>query len=109
MVKSVVNCLTPEHTVMALSGHFNRNTAPGLRKDFLRLAREKGSSRIEIDLSNAVCSDTAGIAVMVEFVRVVRKQGGQLSFSGIDENTARMISLSRLDEIFKNMIVPEKK
>lgn len=109
MVKSQINCPTPDLTVMEIDGRFDRNTAPRIRRDFLRLAREKGTREIEINLSNALCADTSCIAVMVEILRAVRKQGGQLKLTGVDQNTVKMISLSQLDEIFRNVVVPDKK
>ncbi|MEN6440157.1 MAG: STAS domain-containing protein [Syntrophobacter sp.] len=109
MVKCQINYPTPNLTVMELDGRFDRNTAPQLRRDILKLAREKGAREIEINFSNAVCTDTCCIAVMVEILRAVLKQGGRLKISGIDDNTARMISLSQLDEIFKNVVVTDKK
>jgi len=109
MVKSQINCPTPNLAVMELDGRFDRNTAPRLRRDCLRLAREKGAHEIEINFSNAVCTDTSCVAVMVEILRAVLKRGGQLRLSGIDENTARMISLSQLDEIFRDVVVKDKK
>jgi anti-sigma B factor antagonist len=107
MVKSSVN--STENTVLQLDGRFDRNTAPKLRNDFLRLAREQGARQFEINLSNALCSDTSCIAVMIEILRAVRDRGGKLKISGMDANTARMISISQLDEMFEDVIIEGNK
>jgi anti-anti-sigma regulatory factor len=42
---------------------------------------------------------------MLEVFRAVRAKGGRIRFTGIDENTLRMISLSGLDELFASVVV----
>lgn len=109
MIKSQISCLSPEYAVLELRGLFDRNTAHKVRKDSLKLAQKQGSRELEINLTNARCIDTSCVAVLVEVLNLVRKQGGRLKLTGIDENTTRMISLSQLDEIFEDVIVAEKK
>ena len=108
MIKSQINRAGPEHTILELDGTFDRNTAHKVRKDSLKLAKKQGPHKLEIDLTNARCHDTSSVAVLVEILNAVRNQGGRLKLTGIDENTARMISLSQLDEIFEDALVAEK-
>ena len=109
MIKSLINRAGPEHTILELDGLFDRNTAHKVRKDSLRLAKKQGPHKLEIDLTNARCTDTSSVAVLVEVLNVLRNQGGRLKITGIDDNTARMISLSQLDEIFEDALVAEAK
>ncbi|MEM5789767.1 MAG: STAS domain-containing protein [Syntrophobacteraceae bacterium] len=109
MVKSQVRSPAPRQIVMELDGRFDKDTAPQLRRHFLKLARENGAEQIEINLSNALCTDTSCVAVMVEILNAVQKKGGKLKVSGVGENTARLITLSQLDKIFQDIIVVEKK
>ncbi len=109
MIKSLISCPSPEHAVLEFNGLFDRSTAHKVRRDSLKLVQKQGSRELEIDLTNARCIDTSCVAVLVEILNTVRKQGGKLKLTGIDDNTARMISLSQLDEIFEDVIVAEKK
>ncbi len=109
MIKAQITCPSPEHAVLELDGLFDRNSAHKVRRDSLKLAQKQGSRELEIDLTHARCIDTSCVAVLLEILNTVRKQGGRLKLTGIDENTARMISLSQLDEIFEDVIVAEKK
>ncbi len=105
MVRAVVDDTSPERTVLKLGGRFDINSAPKLRRDFLKLARERGLRRLEINMSDVLCADTSCIAVMIEVLRAVRGRGGELKISGVNENTARMISISQLDEMFEDVII----
>ncbi len=108
MIRSSVNRPSSDYTVLELDGRIDRNTAPQFRNDCLKVAREQGHSQLEINLTKALCTDTSSIAVMVEILKAVRKKGGKLKISGIDETTARLISLSQLDEVFEDVIVEPK-
>ncbi len=105
MVKSSVDNVTPEKTVLKLDGRFDKSTAPKLREDFLRLARERGLHQLEINMSDVLCADTSCIAVMIEILKAVRDRGVKLKISGVTENTARMIAISQLDEMFEGVII----
>lgn len=97
----------PGSYVMELTGRFDKDTAPKIRKDFLKVAQNGKIKQLEIDFSKAHCADTSCLAVMVEVLRAVRARGGQLRLRGLDENTIRMISLSRVEDIFASAIVKE--
>ena len=53
-----------------------------------------------IDLSQVSNLDTAGIALMVEVLRVLSSNGGTLRLTGLNRNAVKMIRLSRLDSAF---------
>jgi hypothetical protein len=59
-----------------------------------------------IALTKAVFADLSFMAIMIEIHRAVLKRGGELRFSGVDENTARMFSLSCLDRLFADVALP---
>jgi anti-anti-sigma factor len=105
MVNASVDSRSPEKTVLRLDGLFDKDTAARFRNDFLRLARERGSRQLEINMSNVSGTDTSCIALMIEILRAVRDRGGKLKISGIDENTARMITISQLGGMFEDVII----
>jgi len=97
----------PGNAVMELTGRFDRDSAPQIRKDFLKLAQNGSVKQLEINFSKAYCADTSCLAVMVEVLKAMRSRGGELRLKGLDDNTVRMISLSRLDDIFSSIIAQE--
>ena len=83
-----------------LEGSLNRLSVPQIRKGLLKAAGQKGIKSMEIDLSRVSNMDTAGIALMVEVLRVLADNGGKLRLNGLNENAVKMIRLSRLDSVF---------
>jgi len=83
-----------------LEGSLNRSTVPEIRKGLLKFARQGGIKVMAIDLSQVSNLDTAGIALMVEVLRVLSSNGGTLRLTGLNRNAVKMIRLSRLDSAF---------
>lgn len=83
-----------------LKGALNRTTVPEIRKGLLKSAKQTGIEEMEIDLSDVSNLDTAGIALMVEVLRVLSSNGGRLHLTGLNQSAVKMIRLSRLDSAF---------
>lgn len=93
-----------DRTIIELDGPFDLTTAPNIRKRCLKAARGRNVRRLEIDLSRASCEDTCCLAVLLEILATMRAREGQLKITGINEDIVRMISLSHLEEVFKEVI-----
>lgn len=83
-----------------LEGPLDRQTVPKIRKKLLSSAKKSGVRKMEIDLSRVSSMDTAGIAMMVEVLRVLASRNGKLGLTGLNENAIKMVRLSRLDKVF---------
>jgi anti-sigma B factor antagonist len=91
----------PDNLSIHLEGLLDRQTVPKIRKELLKAAKKSGVSKVEVDLSRVSGLDTAGIALMVELLRVLSNRHGKLRLTGLNEHSIKMIRLSRLDALFQ--------
>jgi len=89
-----------DRILVHLEGRIDRETVPKIRNELLSSARKSGGKKMELDLSRVSGLDTAGIAMMVEVLRVVSRRNGDLRLSGLNDNAIKMIRLSRLEGVF---------
>lgn len=68
---------------------------------FLKAAKE-----ITIDLSRVSCTDSAGLALMIEWIKYTRHNKTQLSFKNIPEQLLTLAKLSGLDKTSHFTIQP---
>ncbi len=90
-----------EEARIFLEGELDRETVPEVRKPLLRAARREGLQRLAIDFSRVDRIDTAGVAVMVEVLQAVSRNGRTLLVEGLAEELKRLFRLARLDEAFR--------
>lgn len=60
---------------------------------FLKVAKE-----VTIDLSRVSCTDSAGLALMIEWIKYARHNRTQLSFRNIPEQLMNLAKLSGFDQ-----------
>jgi phospholipid transport system transporter-binding protein len=60
---------------------------------FLKVAKE-----VTIDLSRVSCTDSAGLALMIEWIKYARHNRTQLSFKNIPEQLMNLAKLSGFDQ-----------
>jgi anti-anti-sigma factor len=90
-----------EHTVLVLDGRLDHDTVPSIRKDLRRSMQRSTVSKLTVDLSRVEYMDTAGIALLVEWHRLLAKHNGKLALSGLNGDLRRRISLARVDRLFE--------
>lgn len=86
--------------LVKLEGPLNIESAPEARRKLLKLVGKRRGEML-LDLSMTTDIDTAGIAVAVEIARAMRRQGGRLSVTGLNERARRLIRLANLDSVFE--------
>ncbi len=88
--------LQPDH-VLRVSGPLDIDTVPEL------LARNHDpfgdAAPAIVDLGGVVRSDSAGLALLVEWVRQARRAGRDLRFVNVPEQMRHIASVSRLERI----------
>lgn len=89
------------HFSVALSGPVDMETVPELRKSLLRIALKKKCRSLAIDLSGVTRVDSAAVAMLVELAGPLARKGGVLRLSGVDDQSRRMIRLTRVEELFQ--------
>ncbi|MFI3154754.1 MAG: STAS domain-containing protein [Methylococcaceae bacterium] len=60
---------------------------------FLKVAKE-----VTIDLARVSCTDSAGLALMIEWIKYARHNRTQLSFKNIPEQLLNLAKLSGFDQ-----------
>lgn len=58
----------------------------------------KNTKQVTIDLSRVACTDSAGLALMIEWIKVSRQHNVQLSFKNIPEQLRKLARLSGFDK-----------
>lgn len=81
--------------VMAVSGEIGFENAGAT----LELGREAiaATSELRIDLAGLTRSNSAGLAVMIEWLAIARRQGHTVTFSGIPEGLHQLAQVCQVD------------
>jgi phospholipid transport system transporter-binding protein len=59
----------------------------------------RGSKSLEIDLGGVPEGDSAGLALLIEWIRLARKQKQQLQFKNLPTQIAALARISQVDEL----------
>jgi phospholipid transport system transporter-binding protein len=69
-------------------------------------ARFKGLSDVEIDLADVAESDSAGLALLIEWLRAARRNGQQIRFVNIPAQIAALARISEVDALLEGAQSP---
>jgi len=80
-----------------VSGVLNAGTVTGLLKE----SRERfaGGTRLEIDLSAVAESDSAGLALLLEWLRMARHASQQIHFVNMPAQISALARISEVDDL----------
>jgi phospholipid transport system transporter-binding protein len=81
-----------------VSGRLTFETAPGFLHHTPTLLA--AGENVSVDLSGVTHTDSAGLALLLEWLQQARAAGRKLSFSGFPDQTRRLIDVSGLGEVF---------
>jgi anti-anti-sigma factor len=90
--------------VCALEGEIDINNSPELRKSFDALVK-KNEKKVLVEFTSVTYIDSSGLATLIEMFQRLKKTGGQMRFSGMNQkikNTFEITKLNKLFEIFEN-------
>lgn len=87
-------------TVLYPQGALDMTVSSELRADLIALASD-GNKRIIVDLSDVEAIDSSCLGALIEGLKEAHKHGGELRISGLNDQVASMVRLSRLDGILK--------
>ncbi|HEU4603151.1 MAG TPA: STAS domain-containing protein [Steroidobacteraceae bacterium] len=80
-----------------VSGVLDASTTPALLEQSReRFAHEKS---VEVDFVQVTESDSAGMALLIEWMRLARRQGQKLRFSNIPAQIAALARISEVDDL----------
>lgn len=98
---STVRFETDGEQVYRIIGELNISTVPQLLKDMSVLFSVNGESRV-IDLTEVSRSDSAGLALLLEWQRLAEQQDIQLSFRNLPEQMQAIIQVSGLEKLISS-------
>lgn len=76
----------------------NSLISPQLKSELI-LSNSEGQRNIVLDLSNVKYSDSSGLSSLLVGHRICKNANGSFILTGINDNIARLISISQLENI----------
>ena len=87
--------------VVRLRGEIDLNNSPELRSDLFLLMGRQVPRRLVLNLAEVPYMDSSAIAVLVEVLQKVRKQGGKVWLTNLQPRVQGLIEIARLGTIFQ--------
>ena len=88
-------------SIVDLNGDITLRTTPELRKVLLGQFREKRASRVVVNMTGVRYIDSAGVASLVEALRLSRDLKRQFALFGLSKIARQVLELTRLTKVFE--------
>jgi len=88
-------------SIVDVNGDITLRSTPEVRKLLLELLRQKNTARVVVNLSKVRYIDSAGIASLVEALRVSRDTNRGFGLFGLTKATLQVLELTRLTKVFE--------
>jgi anti-sigma B factor antagonist len=88
-------------TVVDLNGDITLRTTPQVRKVLLGLFRDKHAQRVVVNMNAVRYIDSAGVASLVEALRVSRDLKSGFALFGLSKAARQVLELTRLTRVFE--------
>ncbi|MGD8484385.1 MAG: STAS domain-containing protein [Thioalkalispiraceae bacterium] len=95
---SSVRFETDDSQTYRIIGELNMSTVPQLLQDMAAVFSTSQQARV-IDLTDVSRSDSAGLALLLEWQRLAQEQGLQLTFRNLPEQMQAIIKVSGLEKL----------
>src|SRR5688500_11333831 len=83
-----------------IEGEINLHNSPALRADLLKLVEDEQPKVVVLNLAEVPYMDSSAIAVLVEVLKAVRADDGQVHLTHLQQRVAGLLHIARLDSIF---------
>lgn len=98
----IPEAVTDGQTLIArVRGEIDLHNSPDLRDALLSLITDQGSKKLVINLQGVPYMDSSAIAVLVELLQRLRKDGGAINLTNLQPRVKGLMEIARLDRIFK--------
>jgi anti-sigma B factor antagonist len=87
-------------TILDVTGDITLHNAPEVRKALLDLLGEKRTPRVIVNMSNVKYIDSAGVASLVEGLKLSRALKSSLALYGLNRSPREVLELTRLIKVF---------
>jgi anti-sigma B factor antagonist len=88
-------------TIVDVSGDITLYNSPEVRKVLLDLLKEKRRPRVIMNLLNVKYIDSAGVASLVEGLKISRDLKSTFALYGLSRNAREVLELTRLIKVFE--------
>ncbi len=87
--------------IVDVTGDITLYNSPEVRKTLLNLLREKQVKRVIVNLEKVKYIDSAGVASLVEGLKVSREMKSGFALYGLSNTTREVLELTRLIKVFE--------
>jgi anti-sigma B factor antagonist len=87
--------------IVDVTGDITLYNTPEVRKTLLDLLKERRVSRVIVNLENVKYIDSAGVASLVEGLKVSRDMKSGFALYGLSRTTREVLELTRLLKVFE--------
>jgi anti-sigma B factor antagonist len=86
--------------VASITGEIDLHNSPEIRTELLRFVDQEKPARLILNLGGVPYMDSSAIAVLVESLQKLRKQGGKIYLTQLQPRVKGLLEIARLDTIF---------
>jgi anti-sigma B factor antagonist len=94
--------LGEERVFMRLHGRVGIDSSPALRERLLAILQEQPPKTIVVDLTEVAFLDGAGIATLLEALKIARKRQASLCLKGLQGRILRLFEVTGLGAVFES-------
>jgi anti-sigma B factor antagonist len=88
-------------TILDVTGNIDMSNSPEVRKALLHEIREKGVTRVALNLTGVGYIDSSGVASLVEGLKASRESGSRFVLFGLSDSAREVLKISRLLKLFE--------
>lgn len=86
--------------ICVLKGEVNINNSPDLRKAFEGMIK-RGEKKVVVDFTGVSYIDSSGLATLIEMFQRLKKIGGGLRFSNMEQKVKNIFEVTKLHKLFE--------
>jgi anti-anti-sigma factor len=86
--------------IVTVRGDVDLHNSPELRVALLQLIGKNVPRKLVINMADVSYMDSSGVAVLVEVLSLVRKPGGKVYLTGVQQRVKSILEIARLNTIF---------
>jgi anti-sigma B factor antagonist len=88
-------------SIVDVTGDITLYNTPEVRKILLELLKDKQAKRVIVNLQNVKYIDSAGVASLVEGLKISRDMKSGFALYGLSRTTREVLELTRLLKVFE--------
>ena len=88
-------------SIVDVTGDITLYNTPEVRKILLELLKDKQAKRVIVNLQNVKYIDSAGVASLVEGLKISRDMKSGFALFGLSRTTREVLELTRLLKVFE--------